>query len=86
MPNSYYNRFHELLEDLRDAVDPISTKSAMHHFLFTLGHEFEPIQNLYCLDNLPVAWHTTHCPTLLILCQDFYNSVTLLVLQRKNLF
>jgi len=47
----------------------------MHHFLFTLGHEFEPIQKLYLLENLPVAWRTTHWPTFLILCRDFYNSV-----------
>jgi hypothetical protein len=82
--DSYYNRFHELLEDLRDADDPITTKSAMHNFLFTIGHEFEPIQNLYCLDNLPVAWRTTHWPTLLILCRDFYNSVNPLGVTKKE--
>jgi hypothetical protein len=82
--DSYYNRFHELLDDLRDTYDPISTKSTMSHFLFTLGHEFEPIQNLYRLGNLPVAWQSTHWPTLLILCRDFYNSVNPLGILKKN--
>jgi hypothetical protein len=62
----------------------MSTKSVMRHFLFTLGHDFEPIQNLYHLENLPVVWRTTHWPTLLILCQDFYNSVNPLGIQKKE--
>ena len=44
----YYNRFHELLEELRDADEPISIKSAIRHFIFTLGSEFETIQNNSC--------------------------------------
>jgi len=32
-----YNRFHELLDELSDADEVISTKSAMCHFIFTLG-------------------------------------------------
>ncbi len=40
--DSYYNRFHDLLEDLNEADDKISTTSAMHQFIFTLGTEFEP--------------------------------------------
>jgi len=56
----------------------------MCHFLFTLGHEFEPIQNLYRLGNLPVAWQPTHWPTLLILCRDFNNSVNPLGILKKN--
>lgn len=47
----------------------------MHHFLFTLGSEFEPIQHNYRIGNLPDAWKTTSWLTLLILCRDFYNSV-----------
>jgi len=42
------------------------------------------IQNLYHLDNLPVVWHTTHWPTLLILCQDFYNSVNPFGITKKE--
>jgi len=73
--DSYYDCFHELLKDLSEVDDKISTKSAMRHFILTLGPEFEPIQNNYCMDNLPAAWKTSHWPTLLILCCDFYNSV-----------
>ncbi len=73
----YYNRFQELLEDLHDADDPISTKSAMHHLIFTLSSEFEPIQHNYCIGNLPAAWQTASWPALLILCRDFLNSVHL---------
>jgi len=53
--DSYFNRFHELLEDLSDSEDKISDKSAMWHFLFTLGTEFEPIQHQYRIGNLPAA-------------------------------
>ena len=71
----YYNQFHELLEDISGADDKISLKSSMRHFIFTLGPEFEPIQHQYRIGNLPSAWHTTHWPSLLVLCRDFYNSV-----------
>jgi hypothetical protein len=73
--DSYYNRFHEPLDDLDQADNKISTSSAMRHFIFTLGTEFTPIQNNYRIGNLPEAWKTTHWPSLLILCRDFYNSV-----------
>jgi hypothetical protein len=33
--DSYYNRFHDLLEDLSEADDKISTTSAMHLFFYT---------------------------------------------------
>jgi hypothetical protein len=33
----YYDRFHELLEDLQDADEPIPTKSAICQFIFTLA-------------------------------------------------
>ncbi len=49
--DSYYNRFRELLDDLDQADDKISTKSAMRHFIFTLGTEFEAIQNNYHIGN-----------------------------------
>ena len=73
--DSYFNRFHELLEDISESDDKISDRSAMRHFLFTLGSEFEPIQNQYRIGNLPSEWKTTHWPTLLVLCRDFYHSV-----------
>jgi len=71
----YYNRFRELLDELDQAEDKISTKSAMRQFIFTLGSDFEAIQNYYRIDNLPPAWNTTDWPTLLVLCRNYYNSV-----------
>jgi hypothetical protein len=73
--DEYYNRFHELLDEIEDSDEPISTKSAIHHFIFTLGSEFETIQNDFRLDNLPAKWTTEDWPTILILCRDYYNSV-----------
>jgi len=73
--DSYYNRFCELLDDLDQAEDKISTKSAMRHFIFTLGSEFESIQHNYRIGNLPLAWNTTDWPSLLVLCRNYYNSV-----------
>jgi hypothetical protein len=73
--DSYYNRFRECLEDLDQAEDKISTKSAMRHFIFMFGSEFETIQNNYHTGNLPDEWKTAHWPTLLILCHNYYNSI-----------
>jgi len=56
--DAYYNHFHELLEDLNDANEAISMRSAIRHFIFTLGSDLESIQNNYCLRNLPTAWNT----------------------------
>jgi hypothetical protein len=61
--DTYYNHFRELLDDLDQADDRISTKSAMGHFIFTLGPEFESIQNNYRIGNLPLAWQTTDWPS-----------------------
>jgi hypothetical protein len=47
----------------------------MRHFIFTLGVEFEPIQNMYRNGSLPPEWKTSHWPSLLVLCRDYYNSV-----------
>ena len=47
----------------------------MHQFIFTLGFKFEAIQTNYHIGNLPHEWKTTHWPTLLVLCRDYYNSV-----------
>jgi hypothetical protein len=69
----YYNRFQELLEEINASDMPIPTTIAMRHFLFTLGKEFEPIQNNYRIDNLPSAWKTTSWPSFLVLCRDYYN-------------
>jgi len=73
--DEYYNRFHELLDELSDADEVISTKSAMRHFIFTLGNEFEAIQNNFRMGNLPSMWQTQDWPTLLVLCRDYFNSV-----------
>jgi hypothetical protein len=48
--DEYYNHFHELLDELSEAAEPISTKSAMHHFIFTLGSDFETIQKTCVLE------------------------------------
>jgi len=60
---------------LSEAYESISTKSAIHHFIFTLGTEFDTIQNNFCLGNLPEAWETNDWPSILALCHDYYNSV-----------
>jgi len=73
--DDYYNRFQELLDDLKDADEAISTKSAMRHFVFTLGSEFEPIQHNFRIGCLPPSWHTQDWPSLLVLCRDYFNSV-----------
>jgi hypothetical protein len=73
--DEYYNRFKELLYEISSGPDQISSQSAMRHFIFTLGSEFETIQNNYRIDNLPVKWQTADWPTLLILCRDYFNSV-----------
>jgi hypothetical protein len=73
--DTYYNRFHELLEDLADAEEPISTNSAIRHFIFTLGPEFESFQHNYRIGNLPDRWKTQDWLSLLVLCRDYYNSI-----------
>ena len=73
--DNYYNHFHDLLDDLLEAEEPVSTKSAIRHFIFTLGSEFECIQNNYRIGNLPAEWNTQDWPTLLVLCCNYSNSV-----------
>jgi hypothetical protein len=73
--DDYYNRFHKLLDDVNDSRETVTKTDAIRHFIFTLGSDFESIQNSYCIDNLPADWKTDDWPTLLILCQDYYNSL-----------
>jgi hypothetical protein len=73
--DTYYNRFKELLDELDQADDKISTKSSMRHFIFTLGAEFESIQHNYRIGNLPQEWNTTDWPSLLVLCRNYYITV-----------
>jgi len=73
--DAYFNCFHELLDDLNDAEEPVPIKSAIRHFIFTLGPDFEAIQSNYRIGNLPSPWNTQDWPTLLVLCRDYYNSV-----------
>jgi hypothetical protein len=73
--DDYYNRFHELLEELNETVETIPIKTAIRHFIFTLGTEFEPLQMNFRLGTLAPEWHTEDWPSLLVLCRDFYNSV-----------
>jgi hypothetical protein len=71
----YYNRFHELLDEINDFRETVTKGDAIRYFIFTLGSNFESIQNNYCINNLPQAWITDDWPTLLILCRDYYNSL-----------
>jgi hypothetical protein len=64
-----------LLYDISSGPDQISTPSAIRHFIFTLGSEFEPIQNNFRIDILPEKWKNADWPTLLILCRDYFHSV-----------
>jgi hypothetical protein len=73
--DQYYDRFHELLDDLHDAAEPISTRSTIRQFIFTLGPEFESIQNNFRVKVLPSEWYQEDWPTILALCHDYYNSV-----------
>jgi hypothetical protein len=73
--DAYYNRFKALLDDLEEAGEPIPIRSAIHQFLFTLGADFAPIQNNFCIGLLPEEWKTTDWPSLLVLCRDYANSV-----------
>ena len=82
--DTYFNRYQELLDDLAHADKPISTKSAIRQFLFTLGPEFEPIQHNYRINNLPEAWKTQEWSKLLVLCRDCYNSIKPSVSDKKS--
>jgi hypothetical protein len=73
--DKYYNHFHELLEDLKDGDEHISPKSAIRHFIFTLGNDLEALQNNFRLKNLPEKWNTQDWPTILILCRGYYHSI-----------
>jgi len=64
-----------LYDEIQDAEGNIPTKNAIRHFIFTLGSEFESIQNNYRIDNLPSKWQTEDWPTILILCHNYNNSV-----------
>jgi hypothetical protein len=83
--DNYYKRFHELLDDLNQADDPISLKSAIRHFIFTLGPKFEHIQNNFRIGNLPIEWRTQDWPTLLSLCRDYSNSINPSGLLKKSI-
>jgi len=73
--DEYYNCFQELLEEINEDLESISTSNAIHHFIFTLGDEFQPLQNNYRLGTISDEWKTQDWPSLLVLCRDFYNSV-----------
>jgi len=84
--DDYYNQFHELLDNLEDAAEPISPKSAIRQFIFTLGSEFETLQNNFRLDNLPSKWNVQDWPSILVLCRDYYNSIKPQGLMKPDLF
>jgi hypothetical protein len=73
--DTYYNRFHDLLDDLIEGEEPISDQSATHHFIFTLGLEFETIQNNFRIGILPEEWKAHDWAKLLVLCRDYPNSL-----------
>jgi hypothetical protein len=73
--DSYYNRFHSLLDDLDDAGETISTKTAIRQFIFTLGSDFTQIQNNFRIGLLPDEWKMQDWPSLLVLCRNYAHSV-----------
>jgi len=73
--DEYYNRFQELLEEINEEIETISTKNAIQQFIFTLGEDFQPLQNNFRLGTVSEEWKTQDWPSLLVLCRDFYNSV-----------
>jgi hypothetical protein len=73
--DEYYNRFQELLEEINEEVESITTANAIRHFIFTLGDEFLPLQHSFRLGTILDKWKTQNWPSLLVLCRDFYNSV-----------
>jgi len=71
--DDYYNRFQELLEELSEAEEPISTKSAIRHFIYTLGAEFEPLQTwfyFFRMANPRLADITGFMPRFLQFCKS----------------
>ena len=71
--DDYYNRFQELLEELSEAEEPISTKSAIRHFIFTLGAVFEPLQTwfyFFRMANPRLANITGFMPRFLQFCKS----------------
>ena len=80
--DSYYDRFQELLEDLADADELIAPNAAIRQLIFTLGPEFETIQNNFRINNLPDEWKTQNWPSLLTLCRDYHNSVRSMTLSK----
>jgi hypothetical protein len=47
----------------------------MRHFIFTLRSDFETVQNIFRIGNLPSEWHTQDWPTLLVLCCDYFHFI-----------
>jgi hypothetical protein len=73
--DTYYTRFHELLDEINDSRKMISKNDAIRHFIFTLGTDFDSIQQNYRINNLPLSWQMDDWPSLLILCRDYFNSI-----------
>jgi hypothetical protein len=73
--DEYFNRFQELLEEINEEIETIPTKNAIRQFIFTLGDEFQPLQNNFRLGTILDEWKTQDWSSLLVLCRDFYNSV-----------
>jgi hypothetical protein len=53
-------------------------------FIFTLGPEFETIQNNFRIGNLPEEWKTQDWAKLLVLCRDYSNSINPQGSSKKN--
>jgi hypothetical protein len=56
--DEYYNHVQELLEEINEDLESISTLNAIHHFIFTLGDECQLLQNNYCLGTISDEWKT----------------------------
>jgi len=73
--------WQEFYDSTRNDIITTTTNSVLNGklyamlIIFTLSPEFESIQNNYHIGNLPLAWNTTHWPTLLVICRDNYNLI-----------
>ncbi len=52
-----------------------TTTDSKRQFIFTLGDEFQPLQNSFRLGTILEDWKTQNWPSLLVLYRDFNNSV-----------
>jgi len=77
--DSYYNRFHSLLDDLEDAGEAIPTKTAIRQFIFTLGSDFIQILNNFRIGLFPMNGQRRFGPV----CWFFVAIMLILFIHRE---